>query len=137
MPSLVLAPFTASSQNLKKTEEEFEHYKSQWRGKLRGKIVLYSKPVVSHVGERAMLTRYTDAQLADHAKSPDPEKKPVFKGGDDVPEDPQEARDYNASLSPSQRGRAEFAADRCCDEAPGVLPRRRRRRHAGGGRALA
>jgi Zn-dependent M28 family amino/carboxypeptidase len=100
---VVLAPFTATTQNLKKTEEEFEKYKAQWRGKLRGKIVLYSKPVISHVGENALLRRYTDADLADLAKAPLPEKKPAFKGGDDVPEDPQEAREYNASLSAAQR----------------------------------
>ena len=100
---LVFAPFTASSQNLKKTEEEFEKYKAQWRGKLRGKIVLYTKPVISHVGETAMLHRYTDAELADIAKSPAPEATPKFKGGDDVPEDPKEAREYNASLNATQR----------------------------------
>jgi carboxypeptidase Q len=32
----VMAPFAATPNNLKKTEEDFEKYKQEWHGKLRG-----------------------------------------------------------------------------------------------------
>src|SRR5262249_46887102 len=43
----VMAPFIATANNQKKTEEDFEKYKQQWHGKLRGKIVMFSRPNVT------------------------------------------------------------------------------------------
>src|SRR5580658_3076472 len=40
----VMAPFAATPNNLRKTEEDFEKYKQEWHGKLRGRIVLFNRP---------------------------------------------------------------------------------------------
>lgn len=97
----VMAPFAATANNQKKTEEDFEKYKQQWHGKLRGKIVMFSRPNVTseQTGVRVDLTRYTDAELANLAKTPDPTPKIDIKLEDvKIPEDPQDAARYVASL---------------------------------------
>ena len=97
----VLAPFAATPNNQKKTEEDFDKYKQEWHGKLRGKIVLLNRPrtTAAETGTRVDLTRYTDAELANLAKTPDPTPKIDIRMQDvKIPEDPQEARDYVASL---------------------------------------
>ena len=40
----VMAPFKPTANNPKKTDEDFEKYKQEWHGKLRGKIVLFNRP---------------------------------------------------------------------------------------------
>jgi carboxypeptidase Q len=97
----VMAPFTATPNNQKKTEEDFEKYKQEWHGKLKDKIVLFNRPrtTAGETGTRVALTRYTDAELANLAKTPDPTPKIDIRMQDvKIPEDPQEARDYVASL---------------------------------------
>jgi Zn-dependent M28 family amino/carboxypeptidase len=102
----VMAPFTATANNLKKTEEDFEKYKQEWHGKLRGKIVMFNRPrtTAEETGVRPDLARYTDAELANLAKTPDPTPKINIRLEDiNVPEDPQEAQRYVASLPPEIR----------------------------------
>jgi hypothetical protein len=97
----VMAPFTATANNQKKTEEDFEKYKLQWHGKLRGRIVMFNRPSVTSelTGARVDLTRYTDTELANLSKSPDVTPKIDIKLEDvKIPEDPQEAARYVASL---------------------------------------
>jgi carboxypeptidase Q len=102
----VMAPFTATANNLKKTDEDFEKYKQEWHGKLRGRIVLFNRPrtTAGETGTRVDLTRYTDAELANLAKTPDPTPKIDIRLEDvKIPEDPQEAQRYVASLPPDIR----------------------------------
>jgi Zn-dependent M28 family amino/carboxypeptidase len=97
----VIAPFAATANNQKKTEEDFEKYKAEWHGKLRGKVVLMNRPrnTTEGVEARPAFTRYTDAQLADLAKSPDATPKIDIRMEDvKIPEDPEEAQRYVASL---------------------------------------
>src|SRR5580700_3351560 len=97
----VMAPFAATPNNLKKTEEDFEKYKQEWHGKLKGRIVLFNRArtTAGDTGTRVDLTRYTDAELANLAKTPDPTPKIDIRMEDvRIPEDPQEARDYVASV---------------------------------------
>src|SRR5580658_9573364 len=97
----VMAPFAATPNNLKKTEEDFEKYKQEWHGKLRGRIVLFNRArtTAAETGARVDLTRYTDAELANLAKTPDATPKIDIRMEDvKIPEDPQEARDCMASL---------------------------------------
>ena len=97
----VMAPFNATANNLRKTDEDFEKYKQEWHGKLRGRIVLFNRPrtTAGEAGTRADLTRYTDAELANLAKTPDPTPKIDIRLEDvKIPEDPREAQQYVASL---------------------------------------
>ena len=97
----VMAPFNATANNLRKTDEDFEKYKQEWHGKLRGRIVLFNRPrtTAGEAGTRADLTRYTDAELASLAKTPDPTPKIDIRLEDvKIPEDPREAQQYVASL---------------------------------------
>ena len=97
---LVLAPFTTFAYNIAKANEDFEKYKAEWHGKLRGKIVLFSKPMHSaSLGTAANSHRYTDAELADMSKAPEPGRKTIVKANElKMPDDPQEAREYLMSL---------------------------------------
>lgn len=97
----VMAPFTATANNLRKTDEDFEKYKQEWHGKLRGRIVLFNRPrtTAGETGTKVDLTRYTDADLANLARTPDPTPKIDIRIEDvKIPEDPQEAQRYVASL---------------------------------------
>src|SRR4029079_19305968 len=69
----LLAPIDVSfMRGPKKIAEAFEAYRKEWTGKLRGRIVLLTpvRPLPSR--ETALFHRYTDAELADLAKAPDP-----------------------------------------------------------------
>ena len=73
----VMAPFAATPNNLGKTEADFEKYKQEWHGKLRGRIVLLNRPR-TNAGDsetKADFSRYTDADLANLAKTPDASPK--------------------------------------------------------------
>jgi len=108
----VMAPFAATPNNQVKTEEDFEKYKREWHGKLRGKIVLYNRPRANAdtAEEKSYFSRYTDAELASLAKTPDPTPKIDIRLEDvKIPEDPQDAQRYMASLPPDIR---EVLADR-------------------------
>jgi len=97
----VMAPFAATANNPRKTEEDFEKYKQEWHGKLRGRIVLFNRArtTAGDTGTRVDLTRYTDAELANLAKTPDPTPKIDIRMEDvKIPEDPQDAQRYVASL---------------------------------------
>jgi carboxypeptidase Q len=97
----VMAPFAATANNLGKTAEDFEKYKQEWHGKLRGRIVLLNRPRTNS-GEsetRPDLTRYTEAELANLARTPDATPKIDIRLEDvKIPDDPQDAQRYMASL---------------------------------------
>jgi carboxypeptidase Q len=97
----VMAPFATTPNNLRKTDEDFEKYKQEWHGKLRGRVVLLNRPrtTAGETGTRVDLTRYTEAELANLAKTPDPTPKIDIRMEDvRIPEDPQDAQRYVASL---------------------------------------
>lgn len=97
----VMAPFTPTANNLAKTEADFEKYKKDWHGKLRGKIVLlnHARSSAGTSEEKPYFSRYTDADLANLAKTPDGSPKIDIKLDDvKIPEDPQDAQRYVASL---------------------------------------
>jgi hypothetical protein len=115
---VVSAPFTGSNINPAKLEADFEKYKQQWHGKLRGKVVLFSKWRTSSLGANPDLKRYTDAELADLAKAPNPPPAKINIKLEDVqiPEDAREAAEYVATLpQPIRRAlndRAEAATNK-------------------------
>src|SRR5579863_7013206 len=90
----VMAPFAATANNLGKTADDFEKYKREWHGKLRGRIVLLNRPR-NNSGEselKADLTRYTEADLANLVRTPDATPKIDIRLEDvSIPDDPQDA----------------------------------------------
>src|SRR5262249_54075018 len=56
----------------KKISEDFNAYRRQWTGKLRGKIVLLTPSRTSKPREGELFKRYSDTQLADLSKAPEP-----------------------------------------------------------------
>jgi Zn-dependent M28 family amino/carboxypeptidase len=97
----VMAPFAATPNNFGKTAEDFEKYKQEWHGKLRGRIVLLNRSRTNS-GEsetKPDLTRYTEAELANLARTPDATPKIDIRLEDvKIPDDPQDAQRYVASL---------------------------------------
>jgi len=95
-----LAPFrTEGVFDIAKNREAFERYKQQWKGKLKGKIVLITELPQPKPTERPLFRRYTDAELADIAKSPEPAiKRNIMVDQIKMPSDPEEANKYFASL---------------------------------------
>ena len=69
----MLAPLDAGfARGPKKLQETFEAYRRQWTGKLRGKIILASAIVPESPRDNAPFQRFTDEELADLSKAPDP-----------------------------------------------------------------
>lgn len=102
----VMAPFTATANNLAKTEEDFEKYKREWHGKLRGKIVLLNRMrnTADTAENKPYFSRYTDADLANLARMTDITPKIDIRLEDvKIPDDPQDAQRYLAALPPDIR----------------------------------
>ncbi|MBV9499634.1 MAG: M20/M25/M40 family metallo-hydrolase [Acidobacteriaceae bacterium] len=89
----------ANRFDMKAQQEAFQKYKTQWHGKLKGKIVLVSEPVNPPPSTKPLFRRYTDAELAEIAQAPEPSLKRNI-GIDElkVPENQEEASKYFASL---------------------------------------
>lgn len=85
--------------DLKKNREELAHYEDQWRGKLKGKIVLLTHSQLPGPSTRPLFVRYTAEQLAEIAKAPAPTiRRNVAVDQLQIPEEPAEARKYLATL---------------------------------------
>ncbi len=97
----ILAPFeTSFRQGPKKIKEEFDAFAAKWSGKLRGRIVMISKPRTPRPQTTAQFRRFTDADLSDLAKSPDPAAKLATTKIEDLewPEAPDDVAKFFASL---------------------------------------
>lgn len=69
----LLAPFElAFTHSPKQLTEDFEAYKRQWAGKLRGRIVLFTPAQRTAPRETAIFKRQTDADLAGISSAPEP-----------------------------------------------------------------
>ena len=97
---VMLAPFrTEGVFDIAKNREAFERYKQQWRGKLKGKIVLVTELKQPKPTQQPLFRRYTEAELTEIAKSPQPAmKRNIPVNQIKMPDDPEEANKYFASL---------------------------------------
>jgi len=97
---ILVAPFRMDNPfDIPKGRAAFQDYKKQWAGKLKGKVVFVSEDIRPSPTDRPLFTRYTDAQLADIAKAPEPSMKrniPI----DEIkfPAEQDEAQKYFRSL---------------------------------------
>jgi carboxypeptidase Q len=110
---VVLAPFGNGRQSLdpKRIEADLNRYMMQWKGKLKGKIVLLTGAREMAPESEPFFSRYTDKELADLALAPTPrEKAPVDLGNLQFPTDPAEERRFAQSLPASVRD--QFAEER-------------------------
>jgi carboxypeptidase Q len=87
----------------KKAEDELEKFMAEWKGKLKGKIVLFAP--IRHVNppNKPLFQRYTSQELSEMAEAPAPVLKvPVDLKNLKFPEteDIQEIIQFNASLPP-------------------------------------
>ncbi|HZS54754.1 MAG TPA: M20/M25/M40 family metallo-hydrolase [Bryobacteraceae bacterium] len=83
----------------KKNHEALEHYKAEWHGKLKGKIVLLSDAKQWTPSPRPVFRRLTDTDLADIAKAPQPTiRRNITVDQVQMPDDPDEIAKYMASL---------------------------------------
>ena len=97
----VLAPLTITdSLNFKKTDEELQKYFQEQKGKLRGKIVLLSKPRDVTPGTTAPSTRLSDTDLAKDAEAPVPQAMPPFDVEKFILPEKQEERRAFFELAP-------------------------------------
>lgn len=94
------APFhSASRYDISASKEAFEKYKKQWRGKLKGQIVLTTEISLPKPSESALFTRDTSARLSEIAESPEPSvKRKISVDEMKVPSDPADAQKYLATL---------------------------------------
>jgi carboxypeptidase Q len=75
----VLAPLTITDRlNVKKTEEELQKFFQEHKGKLRGKIVLLTKPKDITPGTTPPARRFSETDLAQEAQALAPEALPPF-----------------------------------------------------------
>ena len=88
----LLAPLAITDRlNVKKTEEELQKFYQEQKGKLRGKIVLLTKPKDLTPATTAPASRFSETELAHEAEAPTPESLPHFDLEKMMlPEDPKE-----------------------------------------------
>jgi len=77
--------------NVKKAEEEFDAYRKQWAGKLRGKFAMLGDPKPPAEQNKPQFKRYTDAELSEIGAAPEHAAKNYAKLADlKWPEEPEE-----------------------------------------------
>ncbi|MBV9744504.1 MAG: M20/M25/M40 family metallo-hydrolase [Acidobacteriia bacterium] len=102
---IVLAPFANGRPSLDpaRLEADQARYMAEWRGKLRGKIVLLAPLREVRPETQPLFVRYTDKELADLALAPTPFARRSDLTDLKFPDDPEEARRFNQSLPASVR----------------------------------
>ncbi|MGA2970967.1 MAG: M28 family peptidase, partial [Acidimicrobiales bacterium] len=97
----ILAPLPRTF-NPKKAREEFDAFRKEWSGKLRGKFVMLRDPKIPAEQSKPQFRRYTDAELGDIAKAPEHAAKITGKLADlKWPDDPEELGKFFNSLPES------------------------------------
>jgi carboxypeptidase Q len=98
---ILLTPYGSGRRvyDPKKGEEELDKYIAEWKGKLKGRIILLSPARPVEPATAVLFERDTDKSLSEMAVAPDPSAKPpVDIKSLKFPDDPQELRRYFASL---------------------------------------
>lgn len=100
---VIAAPFRGLAQgDPKKLEEELNKYMAQWKGKLKGRVVMLTPLTEVKPATASTFARYTDRELSDLALAPTPTSK-LFDLPSNVndlkwPEDAEAARTFQAGL---------------------------------------
>ena len=99
----IYAPITAGRRfNIKDSAERLDKFILQWKGKLKGKIVLISESKAVAPSTKPSFVRYTDQELSEMSVAPAPTAKVPFDPANlQVPEDEEQALQYIRSLPES------------------------------------
>ncbi|MGA3023606.1 MAG: M28 family peptidase [Bryobacteraceae bacterium] len=103
---VIYAPLGGTARTLdpKKYRAQIDAWETKYKGALRGKIVLLTRVQRIAPLDKPEFVRYTDAELADLARAPEPRARiQVDLEHLDVPDDTTEAREYMMSLPPEVR----------------------------------
>jgi carboxypeptidase Q len=85
--------------DLQKQEQALQQYETEWKGKLKGKVVLLTELKPPKPSTRPLFRRYTDQELAEIAEAPEPQiKRTLSLSQLQVPSDQEEAYKYLESL---------------------------------------
>jgi len=97
---VVYAPFGSAQQTLdpKKLAQDLDRYMADWKGKLKGKIVLMTRMRELTPDTQVPFTRLTDKELSDRVAAPEPVAKLSEVLNLEIPDDPEEARRLIRSL---------------------------------------
>ncbi|MBV9505753.1 MAG: M20/M25/M40 family metallo-hydrolase [Acidobacteriia bacterium] len=111
---IIVAPFAAGRQSFdpKRLEGDLTRYMNDWKGKLRGKVVLLAPLREVRPESEPNFERYSDKDLTGLAQAPNPIAKLADLTDIKFPEDPDEARRYNQSLPGSVREQFSNQRDR-------------------------
>jgi len=103
---VILAPFGSGrrTQDPAKLADDLKKYMADWKGKLRGKIVLLAaKSSEPTPDSQPLFTRYTEKELGDMAQAPTPVAKLADLHDLKFPDDPAEERRFMQALPASVR----------------------------------
>ncbi len=98
---LIYAPFGSSQRTYDpaKYQAQIDDWEKKYKGRLRGKLVLFSRKLDIAPLEKPEFSRYTDQQLTDLEKAPEPRAKMQVEADKfNFPEDPREQMEYVMSL---------------------------------------
>jgi len=99
---VIFAPVIPNSNriDLKASKEALQKYENEWKGKLKGKVVLASEATTPKPTTNLLFRRYTEAELAYIAEAPEPAQKPAITSLDEmkVPRAEEDAYKYFESL---------------------------------------
>ncbi|HEY7209332.1 MAG TPA: M20/M25/M40 family metallo-hydrolase [Bryobacteraceae bacterium] len=89
----------ANRFDIKLQEQALDKYEAQWKGKLKGKIVLVTELQEQKPSTKPLFRRYTDTELSEIAKAPEPHiKRNVSLDELQIPPDQEEAYKLLATL---------------------------------------
>ena len=93
---LVYAPYGSAGQTLdpKKLQAELDEYMAAWKGKLKSKVVLMTRPRELTPASQASFSRYNDKALSDRAVAPQPVARLSDVANLVIPDDPEEEREF-------------------------------------------
>ena len=91
---LVYAPYGGPVQTFdpQKQQQDLDRFMAEWKGKLKGKIVLLTRPRPLVSPTQPLFSRYTDKELSDIAAAPEPVAKLSEVLKLEIPDDPEEER---------------------------------------------
>ena len=109
---VILAPFGNGrlENNPRKLEADLNKYMAEWKGKLKGKIVMLSPAREIRPENQASFARYSDKELSDLAAAPTPAARLADLKDLRFPDDPVEERRFLQSLPATVRD--QFADER-------------------------
>jgi hypothetical protein len=99
---VIYAPYGGPVQTLDpaKQQQDLERYIAMWKGKLKGKIVLLTRPRDLTPSKELAFSRYTDKELSDLTPAPEPLARLSEILKLEIPDDPEEERAFFRRLPP-------------------------------------